>query len=324
MRIKTFNRKAQGDSPRRVWFGPGTVPFLITLVSSLTGRVAFLYVLLLVLVFNINMNKGMEKAHRATLSRLIPSYDYLKKYEKGLAPYDQKLIEDYYFYYMEVSRFFTTYPEPHAMLGYLSYQQGKIQDAIRFYERALAMDPEFMNFSLNLGLILLKQGRYAQALPLFNQTMGSTINKNFSNISSSPIYFPFYDSMDTLGKELADKMKKNFDKGYKGVVLSYYLAGDYKECLNAVVIAVTNQFAGDPGFFYFFGGLCLYHLGDYDNAKVFLSNSLVHRLPKDAAELVTSLRPGQGKAAFPDDWPSRAQAVLSNNPWRNDLKLTLF
>jgi tetratricopeptide (TPR) repeat protein len=58
-------------------------------------------------------------------------------------------------------------PEPFAHLGLLEARQQHYAPAIRFYRKALALDPAMPGLQLNLGLALFKNGDYRQALQSF-------------------------------------------------------------------------------------------------------------------------------------------------------------
>src|SRR5215469_5715177 len=58
-------------------------------------------------------------------------------------------------------------PEPYAHLGLLEARQEHYPEAIRFYRKAIALDPSMPGLQLNLGLSLFKNGDYRQAIEMF-------------------------------------------------------------------------------------------------------------------------------------------------------------
>jgi tetratricopeptide (TPR) repeat protein len=58
-------------------------------------------------------------------------------------------------------------PEPVAHLGLLEARQEHYGEAVRFYRKALALNPAMPGLRLNLGLALFKDGDYKQAMQMF-------------------------------------------------------------------------------------------------------------------------------------------------------------
>src|SRR5579859_662215 len=58
-------------------------------------------------------------------------------------------------------------PEPFAHLGLLEARQEHYTEAVRFYRKALALDPAMPGLRLNMGLALFKDGEYKQAIQMF-------------------------------------------------------------------------------------------------------------------------------------------------------------
>jgi tetratricopeptide (TPR) repeat protein len=65
-------------------------------------------------------------------------------------------------------------PEPFAHLGLLEARQEHYADAIRFYRKALALDPAMPSLRLNMGLALFKDGDYKQAIQTFTPLFKAT------------------------------------------------------------------------------------------------------------------------------------------------------
>ena len=61
--------------------------------------------------------------------------------------------------------------EAHYNLGVILDQQGKLQEAIGQYERALRLDPDFADAHNNLGAALINQGRLQEAMAHYEQAL---------------------------------------------------------------------------------------------------------------------------------------------------------
>ena len=66
-----------------------------------------------------------------------------------------------------VSKAHPANPEPYAHLGLLEARQEHYEAAIRYYRKALTLNPTMPGLRLNLGLALFKDGDYKQALQIF-------------------------------------------------------------------------------------------------------------------------------------------------------------
>jgi tetratricopeptide (TPR) repeat protein len=64
-------------------------------------------------------------------------------------------------------------PEPLARLGLLEARQEHYPQAIVFYRKAMALQPDMPGLRLNLGLALFKDGQYKQAIPIFTPMLKS-------------------------------------------------------------------------------------------------------------------------------------------------------
>jgi tetratricopeptide (TPR) repeat protein len=75
-----------------------------------------------------------------------------------------------------------TNPEPFAHLGLLEARQEHYSTAIRFYRKALGLDPAMPGLQLNLGLALFKNGEYKLALQSFDPLIKSQPDDQRLNI----------------------------------------------------------------------------------------------------------------------------------------------
>jgi tetratricopeptide (TPR) repeat protein len=65
-------------------------------------------------------------------------------------------------------------PEPYAHLAILEARQEHYKEAVPFYRKALAINPNVPGLRLNLGLALFKGGDFKAAIPEFNAALKST------------------------------------------------------------------------------------------------------------------------------------------------------
>lgn len=65
-----------------------------------------------------------------------------------------------------------TNPDAHLAMGLLmQFSYGKPDEAIRQYERAIELRPDYTEAKVNLGTVHLQQGGYEKAIPLFREAL---------------------------------------------------------------------------------------------------------------------------------------------------------
>ena len=72
-----------------------------------------------------------------------------------------------------LSKAHQTDPMPLARLGLLEARQGHLPQAIVFYRKAMALEPNMPGLRLNLGLALFKDGQYKEAIQIFTPLLKS-------------------------------------------------------------------------------------------------------------------------------------------------------
>ena len=66
-------------------------------------------------------------------------------------------------------------------LGTVNLTQGRLDDAIACFRRALQLNPNYADACNNLAVALQTQGKFEEALVSYHQTMGMKIRRNISN-----------------------------------------------------------------------------------------------------------------------------------------------
>ncbi|MYF36102.1 MAG: tetratricopeptide repeat protein [Synechococcus sp. SB0678_bin_12] len=151
-------------------------------------------------------------------------------------------------------------------LGVALYQQGKLQEAIDYYKKALAIDPNFVNALSSLGAALIQLGEAQEAIYYYKKALA--IDPNFVNALSGlgaaliqlgeaqeAIYYckkalaidpNFVDALNNLGEGLAQlgeneeaitilrkaiSLSPGYPVAHKNLSLKLLLSGDYENGL---------------------------------------------------------------------------------------------
>lgn len=82
-----------------------------------------------------------------------------------------------------------TNPHPHAAMAEAAYRNGDIPRAVREYQKAIELDPDYCVGLIGLGQIWAQQGRYDQALPLVEQAIRTLPDDPILNANLGFLYY---------------------------------------------------------------------------------------------------------------------------------------
>ena len=68
------------------------------------------------------------------------------------------------------------YAPAHISLGAVLFNQGKIEDAIACFRKAIELDPKSTDAQFNLALVLAGQGKRTEAIEVFQQLLQNDPN----------------------------------------------------------------------------------------------------------------------------------------------------
>ena len=91
-------------------------------------------------------------------------------------------------YFRELARLMPAFADAHAMAGFCFYHLGKKTQALKEYQKAIAINPEFLWFYYNAGMICFLQGNYGQAAAYFQKALLTKPEINLAIISQSKVF----------------------------------------------------------------------------------------------------------------------------------------
>ena len=94
------------------------------------------------------------------------SMAYLSMLPEGRVEVNQQVLKSYEKYFRVLNRYAYATPFTYGVQGFISYHQGDIKRAIKYYEKALGLYPLYLNYHYNLALLNLRRGDAVQAAAL--------------------------------------------------------------------------------------------------------------------------------------------------------------
>ncbi|MBL8013980.1 MAG: tetratricopeptide repeat protein, partial [Candidatus Omnitrophica bacterium] len=103
--------------------------------------------------------------------------------------------------------------DAYAMSGFCQFHQGKADEAVVSYTRALEINPIFVPTYYNLAVLRFRAGEYAQASELISRMLALNAELSFKVIASSKIYadiigeVPAFDFTKTMAGLYVDALR---------------------------------------------------------------------------------------------------------------------
>ena len=237
-----------------------------------TRAITFYILVIAVLAWGVDYQAVISHARGATLSRLMPSFEYLKQLAAGSAKIDRKELKEYAYYYEIVNEYM---PRPDALgvLGYIYFHLGQDKKAVTCFLKAAAADPQSFSFHYNLGVIYFNRGFYAEAVESLKKALDTSVDVNMSYITSSKIYYPFLGSQEDLAYRLKEHLRKGSYNAYRLLISGSLYRKDYQSMLYYATAGISSAVDKDKDFYYF-AGLAAFHLKQYKQAAMFFKECI--------------------------------------------------
>ncbi|MDJ0533290.1 MAG: tetratricopeptide repeat protein [Xenococcaceae cyanobacterium MO_207.B15] len=126
-----------------------------------------------ILAVNFKIEGNKEKAEQQHHQLLALNSDSASTtyYDLGYAYKQQGKLEEAIAYYQQAIEIDPQYADPHNGLGNVYKGQGKLDEAISGYEQAIQLDPQFVYPHYNLGLVYADQGKLEEAIAYYQQAI---------------------------------------------------------------------------------------------------------------------------------------------------------
>lgn len=114
-------------------------------------------------------------------------------------PKDTQPLNRYLRYYKVTDQILAKSPNPAAMLGYCYYYLGDIPRSIRYFKKAIRINPRFFWFYYNLGVIYMQQGKNTEAAAYFEKALACSAEETLMMINASRIYHELNEEAAQMG-----------------------------------------------------------------------------------------------------------------------------
>jgi tetratricopeptide (TPR) repeat protein len=135
-----------------------------------------------------------------------------------------------------------TFKTPYMDLGIIAAEEGDFAEAMRYYEKALEIDPHFAPALYNMGNALASQGEFRRAADAYQRALASDPEflMAYENLGISFIRMGrFEDALSVFDTALAQR--PDYVPAMVGKGIAYHSAGRYTEAIEAYGEAIEIQ-----------------------------------------------------------------------------------
>lgn len=177
-----------------------------------------------------NPTQVQAAAYATNLDHLTPQYPQMVDFIEGKRTLDQETLTHYKKYYAKIAEYSPTHADAYGLWGYFSYRLNDYDQAIAAYQKAIELNPHFLWFYYNLGLLHFKKGDYKTTVELLNTALKTRTDFSLMFIdSSNQIYKPI------IGERVNSSnfsLEKQFRQG---------------KCNSLVILAFIYKTLGEDG-----------------------------------------------------------------------------
>jgi len=210
-----------------------------TLIWAGTRVAVFLAIAFLIIWGSIDPVRMATK----TVDFFMPeSRDYLSELEKGNVDPDQKKLKANEKYFKIVNRYVAPSPFGYGMLGFISYHEGDLKKAARYYQKALGLYSYYLNYNYNLALINFQNGNPQRAADLLAQALQTgTARQDLIMIDLSRHEMEFFTSKEVLNRDYAAKWRKDYQDAVFLLLSITFYAGDKEHALQIIKQVLASE-----------------------------------------------------------------------------------
>ncbi len=158
-------------------------------------------------------NKAKLKIKLMTINSFRPkSFDYLADFFSSSKQSRRNAIEQHLYYYKRVVEFYPQQADVHEFLGFGYYHLGDEGKAIKHFQKAVALNPNFFWSEYNLGVIYFNAGDYQKSARFLNKAITINPEDTVSAMSSSRVYQEIIQQLDNPGVKISASLKEGYQK----------------------------------------------------------------------------------------------------------------
>ncbi len=246
-------------------------------IKNVFSRTFFLYFAAgLVFLSCVNIERAWSHVVTTTLSRYMPSHDYLISFRYDRNKFDLKKTQEFERYYRKVTQFMPFLAEAHGLLGFCYFYNGQIIKAEKAYQAAAHAYAKVFNFHYNLAIISLRNKDHLKALEHFKKSVDVSPVENIQYIVNARMYkpfLPFAKQPKVLASAMGEYTHDVYWRAYLQIFAICEQLDDYSTMLFYARHAIASGFTRQ-GIGHYYAGRALYELKEYKSGAWYLHEAI--------------------------------------------------
>ncbi len=213
----------------------------------------------------------------ARVNMFVPdSLHNLINVSEGKDKVDKKEFMDYIAYYKQLQKLDPTRAETYGILAFCYYWLGEYKKSEESLLKAIELNPNFFWYYYNLGVIYFQQGRYKDAVKMFDKSLVSSPALSLMYIRSpQTLHRSILNTDNDFAAGIEQRLKQGRCKAELLRLAGYYYLKQYKHTVILAQRCIALDTCADKDYCLCFLGMALYKLGAYNKAAYFLRKSFV-------------------------------------------------
>ena len=189
------------------------------------------------------------------LNRVVPeSMEDLVVFSEDPRAEKAAVVGKYMLYFKTAVKILPKAASAHGMLGYCFYYQGDKDKALRYYRKAVALEPDFFWFYYDLGVMYLDRGMCRQAALVLEKAVAASPENTLRFMHASKIYITLTKHAADLKYDLERSLFGGYRDAYDILALCYYNLKEYDKILYVLERSIRLKLH-DRAFLYDYGDL---------------------------------------------------------------------
>lgn len=214
------------------------------------------------------------------------------------------------------------------MMGYCYSLMGNIDQSIKAYTSSVEANPHYFWSYYNLGIMLYKKGRYADAFGYLQEALQKDPKVQLLLLSRSKVLLDVRrSSAEYEQHDFAQAIAQGRRDAYMLMTDCLVRLKDYKKLMEISIIGIKESL-GKEDFFYYYAGRAAYELKAYEHAVRFFEMVLkVNPQHADAWVYLSYCMRDAGRVDMAEDFIAKSRQVgmkESDSLRYLDLRLKIF
>lgn len=187
---------------------------------------------------------------------------------------DTQLFQRYYLFYQTLASADPARAESWGMLGFIASFTGDLDQATKYYQKAIELKPDYFWFYYNQGVVHVRNRNDGAAIMVLEKAVRLAPGTALDLIRSSKIvYWPIMKDAKMTGDDLTERLRIGYRNVYLLLIGLYEKSGNYAKMLEYAGYALASNVKSQD-LFYYYAGLSSWKLGQANKAEANLYQSI--------------------------------------------------